>query len=300
VQKGILRGSVCPWEIGVLDTHGFTILEDFHDTLEALWVWSYYVKVSDDRSYMPNIDSAWQYIIDNFERFIPPDKIDEGLYDCSLVILSGSQYEQTFRDRRYSPCFERAGNRLARYLQRIRSTRGRAYADPWWMATCLATAARVLRRDDWLEAATRFANRSIIEQEKPFSRIEKERRHRGPGGHDFFSHNANKALALASCFPSKSIARETLARKFLPCAPRGFVKRPIDENPWNANVAAALGSSYLLTDNEDFLLRYFAVMNELKKRDVQNSSALARSEEFPVKESWVTFFYAYAYVSVVR
>ena len=35
VCEGTLKGSVCPWEIGVADTHGLTILEDFHDTLEA-------------------------------------------------------------------------------------------------------------------------------------------------------------------------------------------------------------------------------------------------------------------------
>jgi hypothetical protein len=298
VRKGILRGAVCPWEIGVLDTYGFTILEDFHDTLEALWVWSYYTGVSGDGSYKPNIDQAWKYVVGSFDRFVPADASDEGLFDCSLVALTGSRYEQVFGDKSYRRWVEKAGNRLAHYLREIQSTRGREYADPWWMTTCLATAARDLGRDAWLEAATAFTRRSIVEKKKPFSSVEKEPRHKGPGDHDFFSNNANKALALTSCFPSEALARETIAQKFLPVTPKRFVKRHVDENPWNANVAAALGRSYLLTGEEEFLTRYFTVMNELKERDVQRSSALARTEEFPVRESWVTFFYAYACAAV--
>ena len=299
VQKGILRGSVCPWEIGVADAYGFTILEDFHDTLEAMWVWSYYTKVSRKDTYKSNIEMGWNYVTTNFERFIPPRKENEALYDCSQVILCGSFYEKIFADNSYQKWIETAGNRLARYLLKTRSSRGREYSDPWWMASCLASAAQSLGHDEWLETATTFVRRSIIEREKPFSNVEKEPRHRGPGGHDFFSSNANKVLALLSCFPSKAIAKEIIAYKFLPLAPKQFIKRHVDENPWNANVAAALGKSYLFTSEEEFLHRYFAIMDELKKRDVQKSSALPRSEEFPVKESWVTFFYAYAYASVI-
>lgn len=299
VQKGILRGSVCPWEIGVSDTYGFTILEDFHDTLEAIWVWSYYTKVSGDVSYKPNIEMGWKYVAANFERFIPPHKRDEGLYDCSQVILSGSLYEKVFADKSYHKWLETAGNRLARYLSKIRSIRGREYSDPWWMTTCLASAARSLGRREWLEVATNLVRWGIIEKETPFSNVEREPRHRGPGGHDFFSHNANKVLALLSCFPSEVIAKEIVVHKFLPLAPRQFVKRHADENPWNANVAAALGKSYLLTGEKEFFCRYFAIMGELKARDAQNSSALPRSKKFSVRESWVTFFYAYAYASLI-
>jgi hypothetical protein len=298
VRKGILRGAVCPWEIGVLDTYGFTILEDFHDTLEALWVWSYYTGVSDDGSYRSNIDRAWKYVVGSFDRFVPADASDEGLFDCSLVALAGSRYERVFGDKSYRRWVEKAGNRLAHYLREIQSPRGREYADPWWMTACLATAARNLGRDVWLESATAFTRRSIIKRETPFSSVGREPRHKGPGGHGFFSNNANKALALASCFPSEALARETIVQKFLPVTPKRFVERHVDDNPWNANVAAALGRSFLLTGEEEFLTRYFAVMNELERRDVQGSSALARSEEFPVRESWVTFFYAYAYASV--
>lgn len=299
VREGILRGSVCPWEVGLTATQGLTILEDFHDTLEAIWVWSYYTDVSGDASYKPNIEMGWEYVTANFERFIPPHKRNEGLYDCSQVILSGTLYEKVFADKSYRKWLEIAGNKIARYLSKIRSMRGREYSDPWWMTACLASAAQYLGHPEWLEVATNLVRHGIIEKETPFSNVEKEPRHMGPGGHDFFSHNANKVLALLSCFSSKLIAKEIIVNKFLPLTPKQFVKRHVDENPWNANVAASLGKSYLLTGEEEFLNRYFAIMDELKKRDTQNSSALPRSKKFPVRESWVTFFYAYAYASVI-
>ena len=299
VKKGILQGSVCPWEIGVGETSGFTILEDFHDTLEAMWVWCYYTKISKKVNYKPNIKMGWNYVTANFERFIPPHKENEGLYDCSQIILGSSLYEKVFSDKSYHKWLEIAGNRLAHYLSKIQSAQERGYLDPWWMATCLASAAQILDQREWLEVAKNLVKRGVIEKETPFSRVEKEPPHRGAGDHDFFSHNANKVLALLSCFPRKAIVKEILVRKFLPLAPRRFVKRHVDANPWNANVAAALGRSYLLTGEDKFLQRYFLIMDELRKRDIRNSSALPRSEKFPLRESWVTFFYAYAYASVI-
>lgn len=305
VNSGTLRGSVCPWEIGAADTWGLTILEDFHDTLEAIWVWCYYTGITRKYTYEPNIDMTWKYVTTNFERFIPPDKEDEGLYDCSHVILCGSLYEKIFADKSYHEWIETAGNRLARYFLKIGAS-PKDYSDwmvescwAWWMASCLGSAAQFLGNNEWLEAARTFVRRTIIEKKKSFSNVEKEPRHKGPGDHECFSCNANKVLALLSCYSSDKLIEEMIVDKFLPLAPKKFAKRHVDENPWNANVAMALGKSYLLTGEDEFLQRYFPIMDELKKRDVQNASALPRSGKFPVRESWVTFFYAYAYSSVI-
>jgi hypothetical protein len=297
VQKGILRGCVCPWEIGIQDREGFTILEDFHDTLEAIWVWSYYSKLSKKATYKSNIEKGWEYITANWERFIPVGKKDEGLYDCSQMVLSCTLYEKVFADKSCHSLLDFAGDRLADYLARIRSAKGREYLDPWWMAACLSYAARLLSHYEWLEAAMNFVKHNLIEKAFPFSEVEREPWHRGPGGHNFFSVNANKVLALLSCFPSEAVGKEMVRQRFLPFAPRQFVKRRVDENPWNANIAAALGKCYLSTGLEEFLHRYFAIMDELKAR-AQNS-ALSRSKKLSVRESWVTFFYAYAYASVI-
>jgi hypothetical protein len=110
-----------------------------------------------------------------------------------------------------------------------------------------------------------FVRRNIIKNQTPFSNVVEERRHVDPGGHDFFSNNANRALALLSCFPSKASVAKMLVDGFLPFTPKDFVKRHADENAWNANVATALGKSHLLTGEEEFLRRYFTILDELKK-----------------------------------
>ncbi len=63
--------------------HGFTIVEDFHDTLEAIWVWSYYTKISKSLAYKSNIHMAWEYVTANFPHFVPAADEEGGLYDCA-------------------------------------------------------------------------------------------------------------------------------------------------------------------------------------------------------------------------
>lgn len=164
VEKGVLRGCVCPWEIGTFDREGFTILEDFHDTLEAIWVWSYYSKLSERDSYKFNIEAAWRYITANRERFIPSAKKTEGLYDCFHVILSGALYEKVFADKSYHNLLDFAGDRLASHLLKIRSVKGKGYLDPWWMTACLAHVAQSLKYHKWLDVSTGFVKRNIIKK----------------------------------------------------------------------------------------------------------------------------------------
>jgi hypothetical protein len=75
----------------------------------------------------------------------------------------------------------------------------------------------------------------------------------GPGDHECYSCNANKALAILCCCPSEKVLEETIVGKFLPLTPKRFVRRPVEENPWNASVAMALGKSYLLIGEAQFL-----------------------------------------------
>ena len=302
VREGTLKGSVCPWEIGVADTHGLTILEDFHDTLEAIWVWSYFTRISGRETFKPNIELGWNYITSNYERHIPPGNLSEGLYNCSHVVLCGSSYENVFGDSAYHELLQTAGDRIARHLRREESEKCQSHTTEscwtWWMASCLGSTGRTLENNEWLREAKAFVERALVTEKEFFSSVEKEPPREGPGGHDCFSSNANKALALSHCCPSKD-ARRMLSHEFLPLIPKRFIERHVDENAWNANVAMALGRSYELTNEEEFLRSYFKIMDELRKRDTAESSALPRSAQFTVRESWVTFFYAYSYASVV-
>ena len=301
VKEGTLHGCICPWEIGESAEEGaFPILEDFHDTLEAIWVWSYHTKISHKQTFKPNIDWAWEYIVKNWKRFMgKEEKQNKSLYECSYVLFSGTFYKKVFNYNKYEKLILQAGNRLENHINKLKSTEGREYSDPFWRTYCLSLAAKSLKKREWLETAETFVKRTIVNKEHPFSKIEKEPRHKGPGGHDFFSKNANKALALISCLNREKIAKEIVSKKFLPCLPKKFVSRNADENAWNAHLATAIGKSYLFTGNEEFLYRYFTIMKELKTRDAQKSAALPRSPSFSRRESWATFFYAHAYASII-
>ena len=301
VEKGTLHGCVCPWEIGESAEEGaFPILEDFHDTLEAIWVWSYCTQVSCKQTFKPNIDWAWEYIIKNWNRFIGEEEAgSKSLYDCSHMLHSGILYEKVFNDGRYEGFLIMAGNRLESYLSELNSTKAREYYDPFWMVYCLSLAAEALRCGKWLRTVEAFVKEMIVDRENSFSRIEKEPRHKGLGGHDFFCKNANKALALISCVNQEKMTKKTILEKFLPHLPRKFVSRHADENAWNAHLAMAIGKSYAFTGNKRFLPHYFVLMKELEARDTQKCAALPRSPSFSRRESWVTFFYANAYASLL-
>jgi hypothetical protein len=300
VEKGTLHGCVCPWEIGESAEQGaFPIVEDFHDTLEAIWVWSYYTKVSGKQTFKPNVDWAWEYIVSNWKRFIgEEERENKSLYDCSYVLFTGNLYSNVFKDDKYKRLIIQAGNSLETHLSSLKSTEGREYSDPFWMAYCLGLAAKSLERERWFRTVETFVKNTIVNINNPFSKVEKEPSHKGPGGHDFFSKNANKALALIPCLGQESVAKEIIVKKFLPSLPKKFVLRKADENAWNAHLATSIGKSYVFTGNKEFLYRYFAIMDKLRMRDVQGSGALSRSPSFSRRESWVTFFYAHAYVSV--
>jgi len=301
VEKGALHGCVCPWEIvESFEENALPILEDFHDTLEAIWVWTYYMELSGKRDYKPNVDWAWSYIKRNWKRFIsqklPPNR--KCLYDCAHVLNTGTLHGKILgNDRETKQLLETAGNHIANHLSRLPSPKPREYSDPFWMTTCLAYAAKHVEKPKWLETAKKYLKKRILEEEKPFSSIKSEPRHRGPGGHDFFSKNANKALALMESFPSEPFMKRILVEKFLPATPEGFVTRHADENAWNAHVATALGKAYKLTGEAEFLEKYFAVMGELEART--RDGGIQRSPEFPLRESWATYFYVNAYASVL-
>jgi hypothetical protein len=302
VERGLLHGCVCPWEIGESAEEGaFPILEDFHDTLEAIWVWTLYSEISGDMSFRTNINWAWKYIVSNWKRFIDAENMKgKGLYDCSYVLFSGTLFESVFGNSQYRSQLLLAGNRLSECLCTLESMEGREYSDPFWMVCCLGLAAKKLRQKRWRTVAEAFVKNTVVDAKNPFTRVDEEPVHQGPGGHDFFSKNANVALALISCFGLQRVAKEILLTKFLPCIPAEFVIRHADENAWNAHLATALGKSYALTGESKFLRCFFAIIDELARRDRGNFAALPRSPSFGRRESWVTFFYAHAYASITK
>ena len=62
---------MAPWKLG----GSLPFREDFHDTLEAVWVWSRYRELTGDVSYDGNVISALSYVRDTFDEHLKDKKI---------------------------------------------------------------------------------------------------------------------------------------------------------------------------------------------------------------------------------
>ena len=294
VERGSLRGVVCPWEIEDTSPTTHPILEDFHDTLEAIWVWSHHRRLSDDGKFDENIRQAWRYIFRNLGRFEPLQP-----YDASHVLLA--LIEDDRWSRQDKTLGTKATSALRSYLKKLGEYDGREYHDPFWMLFALARFAAA--RDDKALSTFVMATLNRWKREGAFRLmpLAEEPKDVGPGGHDFFSSNANKVLAVAEVLGPRPKANAWLESDAIPNLVNGFVRREADENAWNANVAAAMAAAYNISRSPIFLEEYFAIMHELRKRDTFGVCSLPRQPgSYRDNESWVTFFWSFAYAEACR
>lgn len=137
VREGLLYGAVCPWEIA----HGWPLLEDFHDTLEAVWVWACYTKLSGDYSFIEQLEKAVEYVASNTHRFLVSGNRSL-YYDCSHMLLAAIALERARGCGRLMRAASKCADLLTEYLSSLRSMDKREYGDPWWMIASLSWYAR--------------------------------------------------------------------------------------------------------------------------------------------------------------
>jgi hypothetical protein len=294
VERGSLRGVVCPWEIEETSPTTHPILEDFHDTLEAIWVWSHHRRLTGDRKFDANIREAWRYIFRNLGRFEPLQP-----YDASHALLALIEDGRWSREKRTFGT--EATDVLRSYIRRLDEYDGREYHDPFWMLFALARFAAA--RDD--KALSAFVRATYRRWKRAgafrLTSPSEEPRHIGPGGHDFFSSNANRVLAATEALGSHPETNAWLEGDAIPSLATDFVRREADENAWNANLATAMAAAYNISRNPAFLEEYFAIMNELRMRDTRGVCSLPRQPgSYRENESWVTFFWSFAYAEACR
>jgi hypothetical protein len=296
VEKGSLRGVVSPWEIEGTSPTTTPILEDFHDTLEATWVWSHYQKIAGNQDFQANIEEAWSYVSKNLARFQPLEP-----YDASHALLLFSEFAERHPPRMLEALRAKGIETIQSYLASLSEYAGREYHDPFWMLFALARYARAY--DD---VTTLAYTRRTLQRWKRLgafgtAAFDREPKHTGPGNHDFFSSNANKVLAFAETLGPVQETKTWLEEGVLPMIPKGFVNRHVDENAWNAHVAGAMAAGFNVTNNPTFLEEYFTIVDELKKRDERGLCALSRQPgSYRGNESWVAFFWSFAYAELCR
>ncbi len=295
VREGLLRGVVCPWEIEGASPATSPVLEDFHDTLEAIWVWSHHRTLTGSPDFDASLKEAWAYVLNNHHRFPSLEP-----YDASHVLLASCEPDRVPPAGRLHALRIRAVESIEEYLSGLEVYDGREYHDPFWLLFALCRYGKSCSDTNALRFVRRIRERwqrAGAFRVTPFNR---EPRHIGPGGHDFFSSNANKILAFSESSTTRG-ARRWLEDGSLRMIPDGFVNRHVDENPWNAHMAASMASAFNTTGNSTFLGAYFSIMDELRRRDKQGICSLPRqSNSYRGNESWVAFFWSFAYAELCR
>lgn len=276
-------GTVCPWELN----RSLPAREDYHDTLQALWVWEAYESLTDDHSFRKNQEAGWQYVLRNQDRFLSPTSPEAWNlgYDSSYVLLATNRQGRLSSERKLLAA--RASRVLAESVKSNPEPGLREYSNPWWHVSNLANYGKRMKDKRCLEIARAYAEKWLPSMK--FRRGFREGYHSGPGKHDFFSSHG-LAIYAACCTDTVSL----LPTSLMDMLPDRFIARKNDENPWNASVCWGLGRLLSVTPNERLSRSYESIMRILDERAKKRGGVLARSEDFPAGESWAAFFWIFA------
>jgi hypothetical protein len=278
-----ILGTVCPWELN----RSLPAREDYHDTLQALWVWETYESLTDDHSFGKNQEAGWRYVLRNQDRFLSSASPEawSPCYDSSYVLLTTNCQSRLSFERKLLA--GRASRILAESIKSDPDPRLREYSNPWWHVSNLADYGKKRKDERCLELAQAYAEKWLPRMK--FRPGFKEGYHSGPGKHDFFSSHGLMIYA-ACCTDTMSL----LPTSLMDTLPDLFITRKNDENPWNASVCWGLGRLLGVTPNERLSRSYESIMRVLNERAKRRGGVLARAEDFPERESWAAFFWAFA------
>jgi hypothetical protein len=288
--SGPEQGNVPPWP-------GCDEL-DFHGTLSALWIWSRAQKLHGEDRFALNIAAGWAFVDTAWRRFIPaalgPAASDEAPYDCAMVLRAAVADRSPRGAGDVVSRAESAARLLAVYLSDLDDLSGREFHDPGFLAWNLADYARAAGDRGLLAGARRFVDRAFGMKAPPSFAAEPAS---ADGLFDFSSTTATRVLAVLSAEGATPFVGAWLRERVASATPRALVPRPLDENSWNALVAAALGRAFVVSTDPTFLDAYQAIMSELDQRSVEGG--LGRAPGFPA-ESAATFAFALAIDSLVK
>jgi hypothetical protein len=290
VLSGPDKGNVPPWP-GADDA-------DFHGTLAAIWIWTRAQKLAHGDRFALNVAGGWSFVESAWRRFIPsalgPTSPDEAAYDCAMV-LRAAVADQLPRDSRdLATRVETAARLLAVYLADLDDLGGREFKDPGFLVWSLADYARAIGERGMLAGARRFVDRAFGMKAPPAFTAEP-----GPtdGLFDFSSTTATRILSVLAGEGATPFVGAWLRERVGTGAPRGFVRRPMDENAWNACTATALGRAFVVSTDPTFFDAHQAIMAELDRRS--SDGGLGRQPGF-AGETLATFYYALAVDALVK
>ena len=273
VLEGEIAGTECPWELNA----GMPPREDFHDTMEALYVWNLRENFSENRDY---IERAIRYMKSRM-NFLKEEGEPVKSYDCACLLLGVHKYLNNSDDEEAGSMEAYSIDYLKHYFGSGPSHNARDYSNPYLKAAILGyvlqdMGERTAFLEEWLEKDTGLIN---PEREPP---------HKGPGyqyPHDFVSTFGSKLWALSV------LSRSFDFSKTVGELPSGFITRQHDEVSFNSTVLFGLAGAMRRTEGEVRLAFENAsvpLLRELASR--VDGGGWKRGKYFPIRESWPTFF----------
>ena len=290
-EQGPARGAVALWE--------GEPSEDFHGTLGAIWLWSRAQLVSGQTRFGPQIGSAWGFVEKTWPRFIPESLSAtasvEAAFDCAMVLRAGLATHSLTRSGDWRRHADQAARLLAAYLGNLVDLKARGFSDPGFLAWNLGESARTVADRGLLAAVSRFVDRAWS------TRVVPDFVNEPTNADELFDISCTSATGVLAMIASEGETpfigtwlRERVAARF----PTAFTPRPMDENCWNACVAAAAGKAYLISHDERFFESHRAITNELILRSTQAGGAPGRSRGLP-PETLAALYYGLALDSLV-
>jgi hypothetical protein len=287
---GADHGNVAPWP-GSDDL-------DFHGTLQAIWIWSRAHKLVADDRFALNVAAGWAFVETSWRRFIPAaldrSATDEAAYDCAMVLRAALADRSPRGTRSVTVLAEGAGRLLGVHLTDLDDLGGREFRDPGFIAWSLADYARAVGERGLLAGVRRFVDRAFGMKAPPAFASEPATT---DGLFDFSSTTATRVLAVLSAEGATPFVGAWLRERVAAASPRSFVSRPMEENVWNACVAAALGRAYVASTDTLFFDAHQSILSELDRRSLEGG--LGRQPGFP-PETAATFYYALAVDALVK
>ncbi len=278
INTGEIAGTECPWELNA----GMEAREDYHDTLEALYVWSLPENIKDNAEFISNALRYLRYRFNAFKESREPVKS----YDAAYIVFSLGEYKKNSHDSSVNDMIEYAEKYLENYFIGTPDRNLRDYSNPYWKAGLygryLITSGKPIN----------FLRKWVEEELDLISPLE-EINNEGPGymfHHDFISMYGAKLYAIGTLKANFDFDG------FASTIPSGFTKRKFDEVAFNSIVMAGLVSILpQISGNvrENTMKAIKNIENEIDSM-VEGGGLRRGGNYFHLRESWPTFFYTYA------
>ncbi len=205
-------------------------------------------------------------------------------YDAAFILFLGMELPGLEKEMR------KAAELLKESIKGLERFDQREYRNPLWHCSILNDYGRFSRDKEALSCSLKPLETILSGRTSLLPEYE-EVNHEGPGKHDFFSSWGLTLHYLSTVSPRKALEVQK------PDITNWYRKRKRDEYAFNLSTCWGLGKFYQVTGKPWALEAFFDIWDEIPS---EPGKGLPRQKDFPVPESWASFFQTYACLSLEK